>query len=133
MELFLPCKAGGWEIKFGSTHPCGRLRGIFSYFSIYRLNLNSISCKFLVYMNLKKNFRYIYIWIFFNRRTGLEPYVPRCILKTLEEHFEKLSIPPLSNIGYCTLGVDQIVSLSEWNSTDQNIIIPRWLFFLQIN
>ncbi|XP_043483033.1 galactoside alpha-(1,2)-fucosyltransferase 2-like [Leptopilina heterotoma] len=59
------------------------------------------------------------------RRTGLEPYVPRCILKTLEEHFEKLSIPPLSNIGYCTLGVDQIVSLSEWNSTHQNIIIPR--------
>lgn len=60
------------------------------------------------------------------RRTGLEPFMPRCILKTLEEHFENLSIPPLSYIGRCTLDVGQVVnSLGQWNSTEQNIIIPR--------
>lgn len=60
------------------------------------------------------------------RRTGLEPFMPRCVLKTLEEYFENLSIPPLSYIGRCTLDVSQVVnSLSQWNSTEQNIIIPR--------
>lgn len=60
------------------------------------------------------------------RRTGLEPFMPRCILKTLQEHFENLSIPPLSYIGRCTLDVSKMVnSLSQWNSTEQNIIIPR--------
>lgn len=60
------------------------------------------------------------------RRTGLEPYMPRCILKTLEEHFDNLSIPPLSSIGRCTLDVGEVVnSLGQWNSTEQNIIIPR--------
>lgn len=60
------------------------------------------------------------------RRTGLEPFMPRCILKTLQEHFENLSIPPLSYIGKCTLDVSQVVnSLGQWNSTDQNIIVPR--------
>ncbi|XP_015600955.1 galactoside 2-alpha-L-fucosyltransferase 3 [Cephus cinctus] len=60
------------------------------------------------------------------RRTGLEPFMPRCILKTLEEHFENLSIPPLSYIGRCTLDIGQVVnSLGQWNSTEQNIIIPR--------
>ncbi|KAK0088245.1 hypothetical protein PV325_012659 [Microctonus aethiopoides] len=60
------------------------------------------------------------------RRTGLEPFMPRCILKTLEEHFVNLSIPSLSYIGKCTLDGSQIVnSLGQWNSTDQNIIIPR--------
>ncbi|KAI4493223.1 hypothetical protein M0802_009511 [Mischocyttarus mexicanus] len=63
------------------------------------------------------------------RRTGLEPFMPRCILKTLEEHFENLSIPPLSYIGRCTLDVGQVVnSLGQWNSTEQNIIIPRRIF-----
>ncbi|KAJ8679586.1 hypothetical protein QAD02_015373 [Eretmocerus hayati] len=61
------------------------------------------------------------------RRTGLEPYMPRCILKTLEIYFENLSIPPLSNIGQCIIDIGQTVnSLAEWNSTDQNIIIPRY-------
>ncbi|XP_057330001.1 galactoside alpha-(1,2)-fucosyltransferase 2-like [Microplitis mediator] len=60
------------------------------------------------------------------RRTGLEPFMPRCILKTLQEHFENLSIPPLSYIGKCTLDVGQVVnSLGQWNSTQQTIIIPR--------
>lgn len=60
------------------------------------------------------------------RRTGLEAFMPRCILKTLEEHFENLSIPPLNYIGRCTLDVGQVVnSLGQWNSTEQNIIIPR--------
>ncbi|XP_014214512.1 galactoside 2-alpha-L-fucosyltransferase 2-like [Copidosoma floridanum] len=61
------------------------------------------------------------------RRTGLEPYMPRCILKTLEEYFEHLSIPSLSSINQCIIDVGQIVnSLSEWNSTEQNIIIPKY-------
>lgn len=60
------------------------------------------------------------------RRTGLEPFMPHCILKTLEEYFENLSIPPLNYIGKCNLDVNQIVnSLGQWNSTEQNIIIPR--------
>ncbi|XP_034939205.1 galactoside 2-alpha-L-fucosyltransferase 2-like isoform X2 [Chelonus insularis] len=60
------------------------------------------------------------------RRTGLEPYMPRCILKTLQEHFDKLSIPPLSYVGRCTLDVGQVVnSIGMWNSTQQSIIIPR--------
>lgn len=52
--------------------------------------------------------------------------MPRCILKTLEEYFENLSIPPLSSIGECIIDIGQIVnSLSKWNSTEQNIIIPK--------
>ncbi|XP_015119132.1 galactoside 2-alpha-L-fucosyltransferase 2 isoform X1 [Diachasma alloeum] len=60
------------------------------------------------------------------RRTGLEPFMPRCILKTLQQYFDNLSIPPLSYIGRCTLDIGQVVnSLTQWNSTEQNIIIPR--------
>ncbi|KAG8040240.1 hypothetical protein G9C98_000810 [Cotesia typhae] len=60
------------------------------------------------------------------RRTGLDPFMPRCILKTLQEHFDNLSIPPLSYIGRCTLDAGQVVnSLGQWNSTQQTIIIPR--------
>ncbi|XP_015513870.1 galactoside 2-alpha-L-fucosyltransferase Sec1 [Neodiprion pinetum] len=61
------------------------------------------------------------------RRTGLEAFMPRCILKTLEEHFEHLSIPPLSYIGQCTLDGGQVVnSLDQWNSTEQSIILPKY-------
>ncbi|XP_044004548.1 galactoside alpha-(1,2)-fucosyltransferase 2-like isoform X2 [Aphidius gifuensis] len=71
-------------------------------------------------------FQYASVWAT-ARKTGLDPFLPRCILKTLEEHFDNLSIPPLSYIGTCTIDVGQVVSsLGQWNSTEQNIIIPRY-------
>lgn len=70
-------------------------------------------------------FQYASVWAV-ARKTNLDPFLPRCILKTLEEHFDNLSIPPLSYIGRCKLDVGQVVtSLGQWNSTEQNIIIPR--------
>ncbi|XP_012264554.2 galactoside alpha-(1,2)-fucosyltransferase 2-like [Athalia rosae] len=61
------------------------------------------------------------------RSTGLEAFMPRCILKTLEEHFENLSITPLSYIGQCTLDGSQVVnSLDQWDSTEQTIILPKY-------
>lgn len=68
---------------------------------------------------------YASVWAI-SRRTGLEAFMPRCILKTLEEYFENLSIPPLSYIGQCTLDGSQVVnSLEQWNSTEQSIILPK--------
>nr|CAD7395470.1 unnamed protein product [Timema poppensis] len=62
------------------------------------------------------------------RRTGLEPYVPRCIRKVLDEVFEDLSIPPLGYVAHCPTNWDSIIRTPElWAYTNQSIILPRFV------
>ncbi|CAH0559646.1 unnamed protein product [Brassicogethes aeneus] len=61
------------------------------------------------------------------RRTGLEPYVPRCIRAKLDQIFESLSVPTFEEISHCTVPLSKFVRSSEaWNSTNQSIILPRY-------
>lgn len=61
------------------------------------------------------------------RRTGLEPYVPRCIKVKLDQVFEQLSVPTFGEIGHCPVEIDRFVkSLEAWNYTNQSIILPRY-------
>ncbi|XP_018335838.1 galactoside 2-alpha-L-fucosyltransferase 2-like [Agrilus planipennis] len=61
------------------------------------------------------------------RRTGLEPYVPRCIRVRLDQVFESLSVPTLEEIAHCPVDMTFFVnSLDAWNFTRQSIILPRY-------
>ena len=61
------------------------------------------------------------------RRTGLEPYVPRCIRKVLDEVFEDLSIPPLGYVSHCPAKWDSVIRSPElWSYTNQSILLPRF-------
>lgn len=61
------------------------------------------------------------------RRTGLEPYVPRCIKIKLDQVFEQLSVPTFGEIGHCPVEINHFVkSLEAWNFTNQSIILPRY-------
>lgn len=62
------------------------------------------------------------------RRTGLEPYVPRCIRKTLDQVFESLTIPTLDLIAHCPFSINTFVkSLDSWNYSNQSILLPRFV------
>ncbi|KAL3279745.1 hypothetical protein HHI36_017253 [Cryptolaemus montrouzieri] len=62
------------------------------------------------------------------RRTGLEPYIPRCIKLKLEQVFSSLSVPTFEEIAHCPFEMDKFVkSLDEWNYTNQSIILPRYI------
>ncbi|KAK9871339.1 hypothetical protein WA026_011606 [Henosepilachna vigintioctopunctata] len=62
------------------------------------------------------------------RRTGLEPYIPRCIKLKLEQLFSSLSLPTFEGISHCAFETDKFVrSLDEWNYTNQSIILPRYI------
>lgn len=64
------------------------------------------------------------------RRTGLEPYVPRCIRLKLEQVFESLSVPSFEEISHCPVDLSVFVkSLDSWNYTNQSIVLPR--YFIQ--
>ncbi|XP_023016250.1 galactoside 2-alpha-L-fucosyltransferase Sec1 [Leptinotarsa decemlineata] len=61
------------------------------------------------------------------RRTGLEPYIPRCIKIKLDLVFEQLSVPTFEEIGHCPVQINHFVkSLETWNFTNQSIILPRY-------
>ncbi|XP_017772297.1 PREDICTED: galactoside 2-alpha-L-fucosyltransferase 2-like isoform X2 [Nicrophorus vespilloides] len=61
------------------------------------------------------------------RRTGLEPYVPRCIHVKLEQIFEQLSVPNYEEIGDCPIDLARFVrSVDAWNYTNQSIVLPRY-------
>ncbi|XP_047002348.1 galactoside 2-alpha-L-fucosyltransferase SEC1-like [Schistocerca americana] len=61
------------------------------------------------------------------RRTGLEPYVPRCIRKVLDEIFDDLSIPPLFYVSHCPAKWDGIIKSPDWwMYTNQSILLPRF-------
>lgn len=61
------------------------------------------------------------------RRTGLEPYVPRCIRHRLDQVFESLTLPTLDEIAHCPINADAFVnSLEMWNYTNQSILLPRY-------
>lgn len=64
------------------------------------------------------------------RRTGLEPYVPRCIRLKLDQVFESLSVPTFEEISHCPVDLNTFVrSLESWNYTNQSIVLPR--YFIQ--
>ncbi|CAH1155196.1 unnamed protein product [Phaedon cochleariae] len=61
------------------------------------------------------------------RRTGLEPYVPRCIRTKLDQVFEHLTVSTFEEIGHCPMQMEHFVrSLDAWNFTNQSIILPRY-------
>ncbi|KAJ8959525.1 hypothetical protein NQ314_006262 [Rhamnusium bicolor] len=63
------------------------------------------------------------------RRTGLEPYVPRCIRIKLDQIFEQLSVPMFDEIGQCQVEISNFVkSLEAWNYTNQSIILQKYSF-----
>lgn len=69
---------------------------------------------------------YASVWAL-SRRTGLEPYVPRCIRIKLDQVFESLTVPTFEEIGHCPLDVTKFVkSLDAWNYTNQSILLPRY-------
>ncbi|KAJ8952912.1 hypothetical protein NQ318_006529 [Aromia moschata] len=47
------------------------------------------------------------------RRTGLEPYVPRCIKIKLDQIFEQLSVPTFEEIGHCQVEINHFVKSLE--------------------
>lgn len=64
------------------------------------------------------------------RRTGLEPYVPRCMRVKLDQVFESLSVPTFEEISHCPVNLNTFVkSLESWNYTNQSIVLPR--YFIQ--
>lgn len=61
------------------------------------------------------------------RRTGLEPYVPRCIKLKLDQVFDSLSVPTFDEIAHCPVDMSRFVkSLDSWNYTNQSIVLPRF-------
>ncbi|KAG5882438.1 hypothetical protein JTB14_025244 [Gonioctena quinquepunctata] len=61
------------------------------------------------------------------RRTGLEPYIPRCIKVKLDLVFEQLSVPTFEEIAHCPVQFEHFVkSLETWNFTNQSIILPQY-------
>ncbi|XP_066149727.1 galactoside 2-alpha-L-fucosyltransferase SEC1-like [Euwallacea fornicatus] len=61
------------------------------------------------------------------RRTGLEPYIPRCIKLKLDQIFEQLSVPGFEEIAHCPIEFNTFVkSIEEWTFTNQSIILPRY-------
>lgn len=67
------------------------------------------------------------------RRTGLEPYVPRCIRKVLDGVFEDLSIPPLVYVSHCPAKWEGVVKAPEcWTFTNQSILLPRFSVFPEL-
>nr|CAI5861711.1 unnamed protein product [Callosobruchus analis] len=61
------------------------------------------------------------------RRTGLEPYVPRCIRVKLDQLFDQLTVPTFEEIGHCPVEINYFVkSLEAWNYTNQSIILPKY-------
>lgn len=70
--------------------------------------------------------QYASVWAF-ARRTGLEPYVPRCIRVRLDQIFKQLSVPTFEEISHCPVHLKHFVkSLDAWNLTTQSIILPRY-------
>lgn len=61
------------------------------------------------------------------RRTGLEPYVPKCLKMKLDQVFETLTVPTFDEIAHCPVDLSRFVkSLDSWNYTNQSIVLPRF-------
>lgn len=62
------------------------------------------------------------------RRTGLEPFVPGCLLKSLEEVFVDLTVPNLGHVAHCRIDWKGIVTLPDhWTRLNQSIVLPRFV------
>ncbi|XP_050294031.1 galactoside 2-alpha-L-fucosyltransferase SEC1-like [Anthonomus grandis grandis] len=61
------------------------------------------------------------------RRTGLDPYMPRCVKLKLDQIFEQLTVPAFEEIAHCPIEFNTFVkSIEEWTFTNQSIILPRY-------
>ncbi|XP_063222170.1 galactoside 2-alpha-L-fucosyltransferase Sec1-like [Bacillus rossius redtenbacheri] len=64
------------------------------------------------------------------RMTSLEPYVPRCIRKQLDEVFRDLSVPSLSHVSHCPIDWSNAVHSPDlWSDTNQSIVLPKYGVF----
>ncbi|XP_046384658.1 galactoside alpha-(1,2)-fucosyltransferase 2-like [Ischnura elegans] len=68
------------------------------------------------------------------RSTGLEPYVPRCLRRALDQVFTHLSIPTLTRISHCIIRWGTVVdrySLSSFlesnESLQTSVLLPRFV------
>lgn len=63
------------------------------------------------------------------RRTGLEPYVPRCTKSTLDQIFDNLSLPGFEKISHCPIVLNTFVkTIEEWTSMEQvRGFLPKFL------
>ncbi|KAL1491251.1 hypothetical protein ABEB36_011872 [Hypothenemus hampei] len=61
------------------------------------------------------------------RRTGLEPYIPRCTKLKLDQIFDQLTVPGFEEIADCPVEFTTFVkSIEEWTFNNQSIILPRY-------
>ncbi|KAK6635938.1 hypothetical protein RUM44_001192 [Polyplax serrata] len=62
------------------------------------------------------------------RRTGLEPFVPGCLLRALEEVFSDLTVSNLGYISHCRIDWQDVVpSPDQWTRLNQSIVLPRFV------
>lgn len=62
------------------------------------------------------------------RRTGLEPFVPGCLLRGLEKVFVDLTVPNLGYVAHCYIDRNDIVSSPDhWTRLNQSIVLPRFV------
>lgn len=67
------------------------------------------------------------------RRTGLEPYVPRCLRRVLDEVFADLSVPGMGYIAHCPVQwQDAATSPEQWGRINQSIVLPRFIVLPEI-
>lgn len=62
------------------------------------------------------------------RRTGLEAFVPGCLLRALEEVFVDLTVPNLGYIAHCPIDWKDVApSPEQWTRLNQSIVLPRFV------
>ncbi|KAL0270143.1 UNVERIFIED_CONTAM: hypothetical protein PYX00_007639 [Menopon gallinae] len=67
------------------------------------------------------------------RRTGLDPYVPRCLRRVLDEVFADLSVPGMGYIAHCPVRWNDAVSSPEqWGRVNQSIVLPRFVVLPEV-
>jgi|GEM_PF-4432072 len=67
------------------------------------------------------------------RRTGLDPYIPRCLRKTLEDVFSGLSVPGMGAIAHCPVHWHDAAHAPEhWTRNNQSIVLPRFVILPEI-
>ncbi|KAJ8888817.1 hypothetical protein PR048_008311 [Dryococelus australis] len=65
------------------------------------------------------------------RKTGLEPFVPRSLRRTLDKIFRDLSVPPVEVISHCHVNwTNSVKSPYDWKKRPgQNVFLPIYPFY----
>lgn len=67
------------------------------------------------------------------RRTGLEPFVPRCLRRVLDDVFAELSVPGMGAIAHCPVHWHDAARAPEhWSRVNQSIVLPRFVILPEI-